>query len=88
MALGAKGEQPRQTWMLDRQALTQTENQALTVAVARNGGLIDKPDLTLALANVSNRPHYRNTHALVSMDMGDTFSRYMAKARRGNKVVS
>ncbi|WP_273876662.1 integrase domain-containing protein, partial [Serratia marcescens] len=46
---GTKGGRPRQTRVLDREALTQTVNQALAVAATHNGRLIDKPDLKSAI---------------------------------------
>ncbi|MBJ7222057.1 MULTISPECIES: integrase domain-containing protein [unclassified Brenneria] len=49
VVFGTKGGRPRQTRVLDREALTQTVNQALTIAAARNGRLIDKPDLKSAI---------------------------------------
>lgn len=48
VVFGTKGGRPRQTRVLDRDALTQTVDQALAVAAARNGRLIDKPDLKSA----------------------------------------
>ncbi|GAB7195218.1 integrase domain-containing protein [Dickeya oryzae] len=49
VVFGTKGGRPRQTRVLDREALTQTVNQALAVAAVRNGRLIDKPDLKSAM---------------------------------------
>ncbi len=46
---GTKGGRPRQTRVLDREALTQTVNRALVVAAIHNGQLIDKPDLKSAI---------------------------------------
>ncbi|MFC3394479.1 integrase domain-containing protein [Brenneria rubrifaciens] len=46
---GTKGGRPRQTRVLDREALTQTVNQALAIAATRNGRLINKPDLKSAI---------------------------------------
>lgn len=49
VVFGTKGGRPRQMQVLDREALTQAVNQALAVAAARNGRLIDKPDLKSAM---------------------------------------
>ncbi|UGA51791.1 MULTISPECIES: integrase domain-containing protein [Dickeya] len=49
VVFGTKGGRPRQTRVLDREALIQTVNQALAVADTRNGRLIDKPDLKSAI---------------------------------------
>ncbi|AFI92141.1 DNA-binding prophage protein [Pectobacterium parmentieri] len=49
VVFGTKGGRPRQTRMLDWEALIQTVNQALAVAAAYNGRLIDKPDLKSAI---------------------------------------
>lgn len=49
VVFGTKGGRPRQTRVLDREALTQTVSQALAVAYTRNGRLIDKPDLKSAI---------------------------------------
>ncbi|WP_048636101.1 integrase domain-containing protein [Brenneria goodwinii] len=49
VVFGTKGGRPRQTRVLDREALIQTVNQALAVADTRNGRLIDKPDLKSAM---------------------------------------
>lgn len=49
VVFGTKGGRPRQTRVLDREALTQTVNQALAVAATHNGWLIDKPDLKSAM---------------------------------------
>ncbi|MFP1843854.1 integrase domain-containing protein [Lonsdalea quercina] len=49
VVFGTKGGRPRQTRVLDREALTQTVNQALTIAAPHNGRLIDKPDLKSAM---------------------------------------
>ncbi|AXW87009.1 DNA-binding protein [Lonsdalea britannica] len=49
VVFGTKGGRPRQTRVLDREALTQAVYQALTIAAARNGRLIDKPDLKSAI---------------------------------------
>lgn len=46
---GTKVGGPRQTRVLDREALTQTVNQELAVAATHNGRLIDKPDLKSAM---------------------------------------
>lgn len=49
VVFGTKGGRPRQTRVLDREALMQTVNQALAVSAARNGRLINKPDLKSAI---------------------------------------
>ncbi|MFP1792702.1 integrase domain-containing protein [Lonsdalea quercina] len=49
VVFGTKGGRPRQTRILDREALTQTVNQALAVAATHNDRLIDKPDLKSAM---------------------------------------
>ncbi|MGL4682489.1 MAG: integrase domain-containing protein [Hafnia alvei] len=49
VVFGTKGGRPRQTRVLDREALTQTVNQALAVAATHNDRLIDKPDLKSAI---------------------------------------
>ncbi|MFP1789451.1 integrase domain-containing protein [Lonsdalea quercina] len=49
VVFGTKAGRPWQTRVLDREALTQTVNQAIAVAAARNGRLIDKPDLKSAI---------------------------------------
>ncbi len=49
VVFGTKGGRPRQTRVLDREALIQTVNLSLAVAAARNGRLIDKPDLKSAM---------------------------------------
>ncbi|MFJ5484327.1 integrase domain-containing protein [Pectobacterium actinidiae] len=56
---GTKGGRPRQTTVLNREAVTQVVREALAIAVMRNGRLIDKPDLKTAM----NRWHYQTTSA-------------------------
>ncbi|MDX5630245.1 MULTISPECIES: integrase domain-containing protein [unclassified Brenneria] len=49
VVFGTKGGRPRQTRVLDREALTQAVHQAIAITAARNGRLIDKPDLKSAM---------------------------------------
>ncbi len=56
---GTKGGRPRQTMVLNREAVTQVVREALAIAAMRKGRLIDKPDLKAAM----NRWHHQTTSA-------------------------
>ncbi|MBK4715186.1 MULTISPECIES: integrase domain-containing protein [Tenebrionibacter/Tenebrionicola group] len=49
IVFGTKGGRPRETRILDRNAVQQAVNDALLIAKTRNGKLIDKPDLKTAM---------------------------------------
>ncbi|UKE85257.1 integrase domain-containing protein [Pectobacterium colocasium] len=49
VVFGTKGGRPRETRIIDREAIQRAVNEALKVAKARNGRLIDKPDLKTAM---------------------------------------
>lgn len=46
---GTKGERPRMTQVIDREAVHQALKEAPEIAGERDGHLIDKPDLTSAM---------------------------------------
>ncbi|RJT43875.1 integrase domain-containing protein [Rahnella woolbedingensis] len=56
---GTKGGRPRQTIVLNREAVTEIVHEALAIAATCNGRLIDKPDLKTAM----NRWHSQTTLA-------------------------
>ncbi|MDY4376313.1 integrase domain-containing protein [Pectobacterium brasiliense] len=49
VVFGTKGGRPRETRIIDREAIQRAVKEALKVAEARNGRLIDKPDLKTAM---------------------------------------
>ncbi|KHS93873.1 DNA-binding protein [Pectobacterium brasiliense] len=49
VVFGTKGGRPRETRIIDREAIQRAVKDALKVAEARNGRLIDKPDLKTAM---------------------------------------
>ncbi|MDS7907820.1 integrase domain-containing protein [Klebsiella pasteurii] len=49
IVFGTKGGRPRETRILNRNAVQQAVNDALLIAKTRNGKLIDKPDLKTAM---------------------------------------
>ncbi len=49
VVFGTKGGRPRQTLVLDREAMTHAVNLALDIAATRHGRLIPKPDLKTAM---------------------------------------
>ncbi|MFP1774152.1 integrase domain-containing protein [Lonsdalea quercina] len=49
VVFGTKGGRPRETLVLNREAVRQVVHQAQAVAATRNGRLIDKPDLKSAM---------------------------------------
>ncbi|WP_315709118.1 integrase domain-containing protein [Brenneria uluponensis] len=49
VVFGTKGGRPRETRIIDREAIQRAVKAALKVAEARNGRLIDKPDLKTAM---------------------------------------
>ena len=59
---GTKGGRPRQTTVLNREAVTQVVREALAIAATRNGRLIDKPDQSLA----DLLPSTQNSHRCVA----------------------
>lgn len=49
VVFGTKGGRPRETRIIDREAIERAVKAALEVAEVRNGRLIDKPDLKTAM---------------------------------------
>ncbi|QKO12132.1 hypothetical protein HAT91_00447 [Dickeya solani] len=49
VVFGTKGGRPRETRIINREAIQRAVKEALKVAEARNGRLIDKPDLKTAM---------------------------------------
>ncbi len=49
VVFGTKGGRPRQTLVLNREAVTDAVNRALSITTTHNGRLIDKPDLRTAM---------------------------------------